>query len=74
MIAHYLLVGKYITHSLKPMVWRYTDFGGYGIDRTTLVDVDLDDLASYNIMDTKMTLELQKLFIRKLPVFIIVSA
>lgn len=62
MIAHYMLVGKFIPHTLKAMAWKYTDMGGYEIDRETLSDATLEEVGNYNVMDTRMALELANYF------------
>jgi len=65
MVAHYLLVGKFIPHTLKGMAWKYTHEGGYDVDRDNLAGMDLDKLANYNAMDTYMTYKLCQMFVNK---------
>jgi DNA polymerase-1 len=65
MVAHYLLVGKFIPHTLKGMAWRYTNNGGYEIDREQLSNIPLEEVARYNVWDTRMTLDLARYFIRQ---------
>jgi len=64
--ASYLINGKWKPQNLKSMVWKYLDYGGYGIDRDGLENEDIERLAKYNVMDAFCTLELVKVFMDKL--------
>lgn len=66
MVAHYLLVGKFIPHKLKAMAWKYTTEGGYDVDRGSLEELTMEELATYNTMDTYMTQKLCRIFIEKM--------
>jgi len=66
MVAHYMLVGKFIPHALKSMVWKYTLEGGYDVDRENLEELTMEELATYNTMDTYVTHLLSRIFISKM--------
>jgi len=53
--AEYFLHGKYVPTGLKEMAWKYTDFGGYQIDPTTLKDTPIEEVAGYNCLDAFLT-------------------
>jgi len=59
-VAHFLIVGKFITHRLNGMAWKYTDLGGYDIDASNLVKVPLKEVAYYGAMDSYVTFKLRK--------------
>jgi len=61
-VAHFLIVGKFITHRLCGMAWKYTDLGGYDIDATNLVKTPLEEVAYYGCMDAYVTFKLRKIF------------
>lgn len=65
-IAHFLLEGKKAPHNLKSCVWRYTDYGGYDTDRTTLEDLPLNELADYNVMDAFVQYKLMEVYWKQL--------
>lgn len=66
MIAHYIMEGKFITHALKSCAWKYTEYGGYGIDRDNIINNPYDELLEYNAMDVFVTKELMDIYNRDL--------
>jgi len=62
MIAHYILTGKFVPHGLKSMAWRYTNCGGYGLDRDDILQHDYEDILRYNAQDADITIRLMKVF------------
>lgn len=61
-VAHFLIVGKFVTHKLTGMAWKYTDLGGYDIDASNLVNTPLKEVAYYGAMDSYVTFKLRKKF------------
>ena len=61
-VAHFLIVGKFITHRLVGMTWKYTDLGGYDIDASDLVNTPLEEVAYYCCMDSYVTFKLRRKF------------
>lgn len=61
-VAHFLIVGKFITHKLTGMAWKYTDLGGYDIDASNLIETPLEEVAYYCCMDSYVTFKLRKVF------------
>jgi len=61
-VAHFLIVGKFITHRLCGMAWKYTNFGGYDIDASDLVNTPLEEVAYYCCMDAYVTFKLRREF------------
>lgn len=59
MVAHFLIVGKFITHKLTGMAWKYTDLGGYDIDASNLIETSLEEVAYYGCMDAYVTFKLR---------------
>jgi uracil-DNA glycosylase family 4 len=66
MFAHFVLEGKYANHSLKPLAWKYTDFGGYDVDREKMEELSYKDLLEYNGWDALVTAKLASLFLSRL--------
>jgi DNA polymerase-1 len=66
MVAHYLMVGKFIPHGLKMCAWKYTDYGGYGLDRGDMMEHPYEEILEYNAMDVFITMELKKQFEKEL--------
>jgi len=60
MILHFILTGKYVPHGLKAMAWRYTDCGGYGLDRADIMQHDYEEILQYNAHDSEMTIKVLK--------------
>lgn len=65
-LAHFLMEGKLAPHTLKSMVWRYTEYGGYDTDRTSLEDLPLNELADYNVMDAFVQYKLMEIYWKQL--------
>jgi len=61
-VAHFLIVGKFFTHRLNGMAWKYTDSGGYDIDASDLINTSLEDVAYYCCMDAYVTFKLRREF------------
>jgi len=61
-VAHFMIVGKFITHRLCGMAWKYTDLGGYDIDASNLANVPLEEVAYYCCMDSYVTFKLRRKF------------
>lgn len=62
MVSHFLIVGKFFTHRLTGMAWKYTDLGGYDIDASNLVETPLEEVAYYGCMDAYVTFKLRRKF------------
>lgn len=60
--AHFILEGKHTTHALKSLAWKYTDFGGYDVDRTNMQALSFEQLLEYNGWDALVTALLTPLF------------
>lgn len=61
-VAHFMIVGKFITHRLCGMAWKYTDLGGYDIDASNLIETPLEEVAYYCCMDSYVTFKLRRKF------------
>lgn len=63
-VAHFLIVGKFFTHRLNGMAWKYTDLGGYDVDASTVLlkDIPLEEVAEYGAMDAYVTFKLRLIF------------
>lgn len=66
MIAHFLLEGKAHPHGLKSLAWKYTNYGGYDVDRNEIGKLPLKELGEYNMMDAFVTRKLMRTFWKQL--------
>lgn len=59
-VAQYLYNGLNAPQELKTIAWKYTPFGGYGLDRTDLMKYSLTELCDYNVLDAVVAFVIQE--------------
>jgi DNA polymerase-1 len=65
-LAAFLLDGKNSPLGLHQCAWKYTDFGGWEIDTSVLIEKSLTEISDYNAMDAFVTNELSKVYQQRL--------